>query len=117
MSFKFEDLIVYKETISFIDLVYKITKNWPKEELYGLTDQFRRAAVSIGLNIAEGSSRKKVEFGHFLDMARGSDFECVGVLHIALNNKYIDQKQYDQLYEYCEKISKMLNGLKSSLIG
>jgi four helix bundle protein len=58
-KFKFEDLHVYQEALVFVDFVYGLTKSWPEDEIFGLTNQFRRAAVSIVLNIAEGTSRIK----------------------------------------------------------
>lgn len=83
--FKFEDLKVYQKGLGFVDDIYLITKPWPKSELFGLVSQLRRAAISIVLNIAEGSSRTNKDFSHFLSLSRGSCFECVAILTIAKN--------------------------------
>lgn len=115
MEFKFEKLIVYQETLLFVDLIYAVTKQWPKEELFGLIVQLRRAACSIALNIAEGSSRTQKDFKHFLSISRGSCFECVAILKIAYNRKYLSDQEYQNLYRECVKLSKMLSKLKSSI--
>ncbi len=74
-KFKFENLNVYQDALLFVDLVYKLTKTWPKEELFALSAQLQRAAVSIALNIADGSSRTSRDLSHFVSLARGSSFE------------------------------------------
>lgn len=112
--FNFEKLTVYQRTLSFINLIYKTTKVWPKDELFGLTNQVRRAAVSIALNIAEGSSRTKKDFCHFLDLARGSCLEVVAILEIAKNQSYIDEETFKKSYNYAWELSKMISGLKNS---
>jgi four helix bundle protein len=89
MGFNFEKLDVYEKSIDFVNQVYLATKNYPKEEMFGLTNQFRRAAVSISLNIAEGSAKTKKDFNRFVDMARGSVFECVAILQISERLSYI----------------------------
>lgn len=71
MSIGFENLRVYQEALDFSDRVYKATKKFPKAETFLLTNQLRRAAISIVLNIAEGSGRTKKEFKHFLNMGQG----------------------------------------------
>lgn len=114
--FNFENLRVYQDGIIFVDSVYVITNDFPKEELFGLTNQLRRAAVSITLNIAEGSSRTKKDFRHFLDMARGSCYECVAILQISKNRKYLDEPSYNIVYEKCLVLSKMISKLKSSIL-
>ena len=115
MGFNFEKLDVYEKSIDFVNQVYLATKNYPKEEMFGLTNQFRRAAVSISLNIAEGSAKTKKDFNRFVDMARGSVFECVAILQISERLSYISQLQFDELRDKLVEISKMLSGLKRSL--
>jgi four helix bundle protein len=113
--FKFEDLNVYKESLVFIEDVYILTQEFPKEELYGLTSQLRRAAVSIALNIAEGSGRTNKDFQHFISLSRSSCYECVTILKISLVRKYLDNDRYIKLYEACLKLARMLSALKKSL--
>lgn len=113
--FSFENLDVYKKAMSFVDEVYNITKEFPKKEMFGLTSQLRRAGVSIALNISEGSARKKGDFARFIDMARGSIFECVAIVKISLNQGYIDKKVFNKMKEDLTELSKMLSGLKKSI--
>lgn len=113
--FRFEELNVYKESLEFVDLVYALTDRWPKEEKFSLIDQFRRAAISITPNITEGTSRKLPDFRHFLDLARGSCYECVAIITIAKRRGYLDQTRYAQFYERLDKISRMISALKNSL--
>ncbi len=114
--FKFEELNVYKEALSLASDIYNITNFWPKQETYSLVDQLRRAVVSIALNIAEGSSRKINDFRHFLDISRGSCYECVAILTIAKNQKYIDSQGFSVNYARLESLSKMISALKRSLL-
>lgn len=114
--FKFEELRVYQDSLVFVDEVYLICQKWPKDEMFGLTNQFRRAAVSIVLNIAEGSSRGKKDFRHFLDLSKGSCYECVAILRIANNRKYISHQEYEKLYASCLSLAKMISRLRSSLL-
>ena len=113
--FRFEQLNVYKESLSFVDLVYKLTDKWPKAETFSLTDQLKRAAISVSLNIAEGSSRTSKDFQHFLSTARGSVYECVASLTIALKRNYIDKQDFEKGYEFCDKLARMLTALKKSV--
>lgn len=113
--FKFEELQVYQEALELVDLVYDITKSWPKSELFCLTDQFRRASISIVLNIAEGSGKTNADFKRFLSTSRGSTFECVAIAQIAQRRKYISDKDYQQTYAFCLKLSKMLTALKNAI--
>lgn len=115
MGFNFEQLDVYEKSMDFINQVYLITKNYPKEEMFGLTSQFRRAAVSISLNIAEGSARTKREFNRFVDMARGSVFECITILRISEKLNFVSHTKSNELRNKLVEISKMLSGLKRSL--
>jgi four helix bundle protein len=114
--FKFEELRVYQEALILIEMLYVTTRTFPKDELFGLTNQLRRAAVSIALNIAEESSRTRKDFRHFLDMARGSCYECIAILTVAKNNKYINNQEYLLYYQQLNKLTKMINALKASLL-
>ena len=92
--------------------LYIETRDFPKEELYGLTSQMRRAAISIPSNIAEGSARQgNKEFIHFLHMALSSSAELDTQLIIALNLNYINKEKYSFLTDQLTEIGKMLNGL------
>ena len=113
--FKFENLHVYQKAMNFVDAVYQCTASFPKEELIGLTGQFRRASVSICLNIAEGSGRTKKEFRRFLDMSRGSVFECVAFMEISKRRNYIKENESILLKTCLSELSKMITGLKRSV--
>ncbi len=92
--------------------VYKITRNFPKEDLFGLAGQLRRAAVSIPSNIAEGAARQTTkEFIQFLHVALGSQQEVDTQLLVAKNLGFIGVKEYEELIVRIAKIGKMLNGL------
>lgn len=114
-SFSFEKLTVYQRALTFSFRIYALTKRWSKEHLYGITDQLRRASLSIPLNIAEGYSRTRKDFQHFLTLARGSCFECVPLLKIAESLKLVKQGEAVALYNEIQEIAQMLSGLRSSL--
>ena len=115
MAFDFERLDVYKEALNFADSVYRVSAEFPKDEVYGLTGQLRRAAVSVALNIAEGSGKSKKEFIHYLKMARASIHECVPLFTIGVRQRYLDQDSFGVFYGRCESLSKMLSKLINSL--
>ena len=101
--FNFEKLDVWQEAIQFADLVYELTGDFPSEERFGLTNQMRRAAVSISSNLAEGSSRvSRTDFSRFVEIATGSLFEVVSQSTIALRRKMIAQNDYNQIYAAAE---------------
>ena len=101
-----KDLDIWKRSIQFVTEIYEITKNFPKGEMFGLTSQIRRAAISIPSNIAEGAARKnKLEFIQFLHIALGSYSELETQLIIAGNLKYLE---YDKLSSELSMIGKML---------
>lgn len=114
--FKFEELHVYQEALSLASEIYSVTNSWPKQETYSLIDQLRRAVVSVALNIAEGSSRKINDFRHFLDLSRGSCYECVAILTIAKSQGYINPQNFSIYYTKLESLSKMISALKKSLL-
>lgn len=109
-----EDLEVWKKAISFVTEIYSITKSFPKEETYGLTNQIRRAAVSVPSNISEGAARQtNKEFIQFLYIALGSNTELETQLLIAYNLNYISKNDYEICYQSVDEIGKMLSGLIS----
>jgi len=114
--FNFEKLEVWNEAIAFADSVYTITRAFPNDERFGLTNQMRRAAVSISSNIAEGSSRSsRADFARFIEIATGSVFEVVSQATVSKRQGFISASDYAALYSAAEKQSKMLSGLKRSL--
>ncbi len=116
MRFQFEDLGVYQKSLNFTDEVYNISGNFPKEEIYGLTSQFRRAAVSISLNIAEGSGGSKKEFYRYLVIASNSLKECIVCITIAERQRYIRAEDQTRMRSNLIEISKMISGLKKYLL-
>ena len=112
----FEDLTVWQDAREFTNKIYMLTKKFPKEELYGLTSQIRRATVSIMSNIAEGFDRRSdKELSNFLSIARASSSEVQNDLYIALDLNYISQVEFNQLYQEAKKIAKQINGLMNYL--
>ena len=117
LNFKFENLKVWQKAIDYTELIYKISQDFPKHEVFGLQSQIRRAAVSVALNIAEGSGRTtKKHFRKFLHDSLGSLRESVTALHIALRLEYLNIGKFDAAYEIAVSISKMLYRLDQSLI-
>jgi four helix bundle protein len=115
--FNFEKLDVWQKAIDFVDLVYNETRGFPAEERFGLTNQFRRAAVSISSNIAEGSSRSsKGDFARFVEIATGSVFEVVSQTFVAQRQSFLSESQFREIYTDAEELSRMLSGLRKSLL-
>ena len=113
----FRKLGVYNKSLQFVNDIYKLSDKFPNEERFSLTSQFKRAAASICLNIAEGSGRyHKKDFAHFLRSSLGSSLECSALLDIALKLSYISEDEHNNFVEKCAEIGKMLNGLISSLL-
>ena len=114
-KFRFEQLTVYKRSLELTNEIYNLTRSWPKEYLYDLTSQIRRASLSIPLNVAEGSGQSKKEFQHFLQIARSSCFEIVPLIEIAYKQMLIDKSLVDQIIDEVYQLSKMISSLKSSM--
>lgn len=111
-----QDLDVWKKAITLVTTIYKTTSTYPQTEIYGITSQIRRSAVSIPSNIAEGAARNsKKEFNHFLAISLGSLSELETQLIISENLKFITQEQFEELEKSLIDIRKMLIGLKKSL--
>ena len=115
MKFNFEKLEVYKDAVEFANQIYEATKAFPKSEVLGITNQLRESSVSIPSNIAEGNSRGKKEFIHFLNIALGSSYECVPLLEISKRQKYVQHKNFNALLDKLHKISAKISALKNSL--
>ena len=113
--FNFEKLLVYQKSLDFIDNVYDITEKFPANERFNITDQFRRAATSIALNIGEGSGGTDKEFNAFLRISKRSMKECVVCTTISLRRKYITSGEEFELRKRLVELSKMNSGLSKSI--
>lgn len=108
----FENLKVWQKSIEFVATIYKVTNRFPKQETFGLSDQLRRAVVSIPSNIAEGCNRRsEKEFANFLHISYGSCAEVKTQLIIAEKLKYIDSDLLISCKEELAEIERMLNSL------
>ena len=96
--FNFEKLDVWNEAIEFADFVYSVTRSFPDEERFGLTNQMRR------------------DFARFVELATGSLFEVVSQATVGKRQRFLSEEDYNRLYSACEKQSKMLSGLRRSLV-
>jgi four helix bundle protein len=116
MGFKFEKLIVWQKAVDLAANVNELTKSFPKDELFILSAQIKRAADSVSLNIAEGSTgQSNAEFNKFLGYALRSNVEVVGCLYLAQKRNLIQQETFSKIYTQCEEILVMINGLRNSL--
>lgn len=116
MAFKFEKLIVWQKAVDLSFDINELVKTFPKDELYVLSAQIKRAADSVSLNIAEGSTgQSNPEFKKFLGYSLRSNIEVVGCLYLAQRRCLISQESFSKLYQQCEEILAMLNGLRNSL--
>ena len=112
MAHNYRDLIAWQKAKSLALDVYRCTRRFPKDEIYGLSSQMRRAAVSVPSNIAEGKGRySQKEFVQFLYHARGSLLELETQLSIARDLDYIDRPLFESLESETEELGRILNGL------
>jgi four helix bundle protein len=112
----YKDLIVWQKSIIFVNMIYEASNNFPKSEQFGLTNQIRKAAVSIPSNIAEGYGRKfGKEYLHFLRIATGSLYEVETQLIIASNLKYVTEEKLTIIEALSTEISKMLHVLSNKI--
>jgi four helix bundle protein len=113
-----EELVAWQRAMDLVDSVYKLTKRWPREEVFGLTNQVRRAAVSVPSNIAEGHGRKQDgDFGRFLSIAYGSLMEVKTQLLIAVRQKFCEQAEAAVTLASVDEVARLLNGLRKSIKG
>ncbi len=116
MPFKFEELKVWHKSLELTDEVDLLAKTFPVEERYSLASQIKRAADSVVLNIAEGSTgQTTTEFKRFLDIALRSAVEVVACLFIARSRKYVEESIFKKLYNEYEVLCKMLTKLRDSM--
>ncbi|MDK9700558.1 MAG: four helix bundle protein [bacterium] len=112
----FRELRVWKLSMDLAIFTYKITQKYPKHELFGLSSQMRRAAVSIPSNIAEGFGRQSTkEYLHHLSFAQGSISELETQIELSFRLTYIDEANYVALLELCDHVGKLLTNQKKSL--
>ncbi|MFM9890484.1 MAG: four helix bundle protein [Rickettsiales bacterium] len=112
----YRDLEVWKKSVALVTTIYQVTAKFPKEEIYGLTSQIRRSAVSIPSNIAEGRGKRSTrDFIRYLNISYGSVCELETQLVIAGNLQLLDVVSVENILESISEIARMLNGLISSL--
>ena len=112
----YQELIVWQKAMDLVKMIYQATKHFPKEELYGLTNQIRRAAVSIPSNIAEGQARRSTaEFKNFLSIAQGSRAEVETQIMIAQQLNYLSSQQTEPILSLSEEIKRMIYSLTNKL--
>jgi four helix bundle protein len=116
MAFKFENLDVWKKSLELVETIDAVSKKFPKEELYVLTSQIKRAGDSVSLNIGEGSQgQSNPEFSKFLGYAIRSCIEVVCCIYIAKTRKIISTEDFNKIYNDCETLIKMLQSLRNKL--
>ncbi len=112
----YKDLIVWQKGMTLAEQVYLITAGYPKSELYSLTDQMRRAAVSIVSNIAEGKGREsKQEYLHFLAISQGSLTELETQILLSIRLRYLSEIDAETPLSLCDEIGRMLNTMRTKL--
>lgn len=113
---KFEDILAWQKARELVNEVYRASNDGLFAKDFGLSDQIRRAAVSIMLNIAEGFARKtNRELSQFLVIAHGSAAEVQAALYVALDQNYITQEQFEHLYKTTDETSRMIMGFSKYL--
>lgn len=116
MAFRFEDLNIWQNANKYAHNIYEVTKSFPKEELFSLSDQLKRAANSVGANIAEGSgSSSGKDFIHFLNIAIKSIYETVSFLFRAEQENYLSKEKRVDLYGQAEILIKQVQSFKKTI--
>ncbi len=112
------DLVAWQKAMHLTKQIYALTNSFPKHELYGLTSQLRRAAVSVPSNLAEGAARNsKREFGYFVSTARGSLAEIETQIELALFFGYISQDAASKVFTSVNDLGRLLTGLRNWSVG
>jgi four helix bundle protein len=116
MKFKFEKLIIWQKAMEFGENIFQLSFKFPKDEMYSLTSQIRRAVDSIALNISEGSiGQSNPEFKKFIGFAIRSLAEVVTCLHKALRRGYIYEKEFIEHYDYAYNMMNMISAFKKKI--
>lgn len=116
MKFKFENLEIWKLSRQFVSEIYTVTRHFPKDEMFGLISQIRRAAVSIALNIVEGSDRgSDAEFKRFLNIAKSSLDEVLTGLFIARDQGFISDGELERFYKLSNTLASKIKALSRRL--
>jgi four helix bundle protein len=112
----YTDRLAWQRAMDLVESVYRIARVFRKDEIFGLTSQLRRAAVSVPANIAEGEGRKnRGDFRRFLSIAHGSLREVETHIHIAARLGYVDELQKKIILSECAEVGRLVNGLSNSL--
>jgi four helix bundle protein len=116
-TFSFENIMAWQKAHSLTILVYQITRNFPEDERFGLTSQFRRAAVSVEANIAEGYKKiSKADKLRFLNISEGSLAECRNYIILSRDLCFINEEEYTSLYLALEESSRLLTAYSKGII-
>ena len=108
------DLVAWQKAMKLVKEIYRVTRDFPRDEIYGLTNQIRRAAVSVPSNLAEGHGRfSRKEFRQFIGRARGSLLEVETQLEIARDLGYLNDSAASELLAQASEVARVLNGLKA----
>ena len=117
MAYSFENIIAWQKAHAFVMLVYRVTKHFPKDEIFGLTSQFRRAAVSIEANIAEGYKKlSKADKLRFFNISQGSLEECRDYIILSRDLDFLQKDEFEALCTSIEEASKLLNAYCKGVI-
>lgn len=112
----YRELLIWQKSILVVTNIYKLTRDFPKEELFGITSQMRRCAISIPSNIVEGFGRNSQgDFKRFLNISLGSIYELQTQIEISQNLEYLNTENYKYLMESCVELEKMMNSLVSKI--
>ena len=115
--FSFESIIAWQKAHQFTKMVYLVTKDFPEDERFGLTSQFRRAAVSIGANIAEGYKKlSKVDKLRFFNISQCSLSECMNYIILSRDIGYMDDSDYNILHKMAEEVARLLSAYSNGVI-
>lgn len=114
--FRFEKLEVWQEARKINRVIYRLTKKFPRDEMFAMTSQIRRASISVSSNIAEGSGRNSdKDFAHFLEQSYASLMEVASVFFLGLDEGYVTESDLDPLFDELERLAKRIASLNRSL--